>query len=255
LGSWKQDLQANLICGRFLGFLEAEWATVKFKAVLFDLDGTIFDFLERDAFARCRALKELGYNVSLEEVTRHYRYGMGHMDIAAELGIVMTEKETKKFIELSYAHFVKKEASDLTRIHDGVYDVLSMLFKKYKLVIVTSRDVLSSAEDELERFGIRRFFTLIVTREVAAKYHGVSKIPLLPFQEQRRKLYECTVGLTKIEPEDMLCVGDSVSELKPARDLGIETIGVLTGFGSKEDFDRASIPTIQDLTQLVKVLK
>jgi len=228
---------------------------MKFKVVLFDLDGTIFDFLDRDAFARCRALNELGYNVSLKEVRKHYRYGMGHMNIAEELGIVMKEKKTKKFIELSYAHFMKREASNLTKIHNGAYDALSALFNKYKLVIVTSRDVLSSAEEELERFDIRRFFTLIVTREVAAKYHGVTEIPLLPFQEQRRKLYECALGLTRIKPEDMLCVGDSVSELEPARRLGIETIGVLTGFGSKEDFDRASIPAIQDLTQLVKVLK
>jgi len=228
---------------------------MKFKVVLFDLDGTIFDFLDRDAFARCRALNELGYNVSLKEVRKHYRYGMGHMNIAEELGIVMKEKKTKKFIELSYAHFMKREASNLTKIHNGAYDVLSALFNKYKLVIVTSRDVLSSAEEELERFDIRRFFTLIVTREVAAKYHGVTEIPLLRFQEQRRKLYECALGLTRIKPEDMLCVGDSVSELEPARRLGIETIGVLTGFGSKEDFDRASIPAIQDLTQLVKVLK
>jgi len=228
---------------------------MKFKVVLFDLDGTIFDFLDRDAFARCRALNELGYNISLKEVREHYRYGMGHMNIAEELGIVMTEKKTKKFIELSFAHFMKREASNLTKIHNGAYDALSALFNKYKLVIVTSRDVLSSAEEELERFDIRRFFTLIVTREVAAKYHGVAEIPLLPFQEQRRKLYECALGLTRVKPEDTLCVGDSVSELKPARDLGIETIGVLTGFGSKEDFDRASIPAIQDLMQLVKVLK
>jgi len=229
---------------------------MKFKAILFDLDGTIFDFLERDAFARCRALNELGYSVSLEEVRRHYRYGMGHINIAEELGIVMKEKETKKFIELSFAHFMKMEASNLTKIHDGAYDVLSTLFKRrYKLVIVTSRNALPSTEDELERFDIRRFFTLIVTREVAAKYHGVPEIRLLPFKEQRRKLYECTLGLTKIEPKSMLCVGDSASELEPARDLGIETIGVLTGFSSKEEFDRASIPSIQDLTQLVKVLK
>ena len=228
---------------------------MKLKAILFDLDGTIFDFLERDAFARWRALNELGYSVSLDEVRRHYRYGMGHMDIARELGIAMAEREIEKLSELSFAHFMKREAADLTRIHDGAYEVLSTLFEKYKLVIVTSRDALSSTEDELERFGLRRFFALIVTREVAAKYHGVTEIPLLPFQEQRRKLYECAVGLTKTEPEDMLCVGDSVSELEPARDLGIETVGVLTGFSSREDFERASIPAIQDVTQLVKVLK
>ncbi len=228
---------------------------MRFKAIIFDLDGTIFDILERDALARYRALNELGYNVSLEEVNSHYRYGLGRMGIVEILGIAMTEKEAKKYVELSFVHFMKKEASSLTKMHDGAYDMLSALFKKYKLVIVTSRDALSSTEEELERFDIRRFFTLVVTREVAAKYHGVSEMPLLPFHEQRRRLYECTLGLARLQPEDVLCVGDSVGELEPARELRIETIGVLTGFSSKGDFERASISTIQDLTQLVKVLE
>jgi len=228
---------------------------MKPEAILFDLDGTILDFLERDAFARYEALNELGYHVSLEDIRRYYRYGMGLVDISKELGIVMTEKEKKRYIELSFARFANREASNLTKIYAGAYDVLSTLSEKCKLVVVTSRDTLSSTEEELERFDIKKFFALVVTREVAAKYHGVKEIPLLPFQEQRKKLYECTVGLTRTRPEEMLCIGDSVTELEPARDLGIETIGVLTGFSSKQDFERASIPTIQNLRQLVKIVK
>ena len=228
---------------------------MRFKAIIFDLDGTIFDILERDAFARYRALNELGYNVSLGEVNSHCRYGLGRMGIVKILGIAMTEKEAKKYIELSFVHFMKKEASSLTKMHDGARDVLSALFKRYQLIVATSRDALSSTEEELERFDIRRFFTLVVTREVAAKYHGVNEMPLLPFHEQRRRLYACTLGLTGLEPEGILCVGDSVGELEPARELGIETIGVLTGFSSKEDFENASISAIQDLTHLVKALE
>jgi len=52
----------------------------------------------------------------------------------------------------------------------------------------------------------------------------------------------------------MLCIGDSVGELEPAKKLGIKTIGVLTGFSSKKDMKSASIPTIQNLTQLIKIL-
>jgi len=228
---------------------------MKLKAILFDLDGTILDFLERDAFARCKALNELGYNVSLKEVRSHYRYGMGLIDITKKLGIVMTKREMKNYTELSFAHFADREASNLTKIHSGAYDVLYTLSEKCNLIVVTSRDSLISTEDELERFDVRKFFAFVITREVAAKYHRVKEIPLLPFQEQRKKLYMCALGLTRTEPEEMLCIGDSVTELEPARDLGIETIGVLTGFSSKEDFERASIPTIQDLKQLVKILK
>jgi phosphoglycolate phosphatase len=229
---------------------------IQVKAILLDLDGTIFDITERDAFARYQALNELGCDVSLDDVRKHYRFGIGRMGIVKELGIRFTEKEVKEYIEASFAYFVKREnALNLTRVHNGAYKMLSTLSKRYKLVLVTSRSTLSSTEEELEWFNIRKFFTYVVTREVAARYHGVSDIPLLPFQEQRTKLYECAIGLTKIDPEDMLCVGDSVGELEPAKKLGINTIGVLTGFSSKEDMERASISTIQDITQLIKILK
>ncbi len=228
---------------------------VQVKAILLDLDGTIFDITERDAFARYQALNELGYDVSLDDVRKHYHYGIGRMGIVKKLGIKFTEKEEKEYIDASFAHFTKREnALNLTKIHTEAYDALSTLSLKYKLVLVTSRSTLSSTEEELEWFNIRKFFTLIVTREVAARHYTVKDIPLLPFQEQRTKLYECTIELTKIDPKDMLCVGDSVGELEPAEKLGIKTIGVLTGFSSKEDMESASIPTIPDLTQLVKIL-
>jgi len=228
---------------------------MKVKAILFDLDGTIFDITERDAFARYKALNQLGYSVSLDEIRRHYHYGIGRMGIVKELGIKFTEKDAKEYIETSFAHFAKrKNALKLTKIHNDAHNVLSVLSKNYKLVLVTSRDTLSSTEEELKWFNIREFFTLIITREVAARYHEVKEIPLLPFQEQRKKLYECAIGLTKIDFGDMLCIGDSVGELEPAKKLGIKTIGVLTGFSSKEDMEKASISTIQDLTHLVKIL-
>jgi phosphoglycolate phosphatase-like HAD superfamily hydrolase len=227
---------------------------LKVRAVIFDLDGTIFDIVERDAFARYKALNELGYDVSLEGIRKHYRHGVGQRDIVEELGIKLTREEEEEYIKAGFAHFTTREAFNLTKIHAGAYSVLSRLSKRYELVIVTSRESLSSTKEELKQFDIQTFFSLIITREVAARYHGVKDIPLLPFQEQRRKLYECLIGLTKTNPKDMLCVGDSVGELEPAKKLGIRTIGVLTGLSSKEDMERASIPTIKDLTQLTKIL-
>jgi phosphoglycolate phosphatase-like HAD superfamily hydrolase len=60
---------------------------MRVKAIPFDLDGTILDILERDAFARHKALNELGYNVPLVEIRKRYRYGKDHTDIVEELGI------------------------------------------------------------------------------------------------------------------------------------------------------------------------
>jgi phosphoglycolate phosphatase-like HAD superfamily hydrolase len=228
---------------------------VQIKAILLDLDGTIFDITERDAFSRYQALKDLGYDVSIDDVRKHYRYGIGMMGIVKELGIELTETEEKKYVEASFAHFTDKEnALNLTKIHVGAYKALSILSKKYKLVLVTSRNTLSSTEDELRWFNIKEFFTLIVTREVAAEFYGIKEIPLLPFQEQRTKLYKCAVELTKIDPDEILCVGDSVGEVEPAKKLGIRAMGVLTGFSSQEDMENASISTVKNIAELAKTL-
>jgi len=228
---------------------------IQVKAILFDLDGTIFDITERDAFARYQALNDLGYKVSLEDVKKHYRYGIGSMGIVHELGIKLTEKQEKEYIQASFDHFTNREnALRLTRIHTDAYNVLSILSKKYKLILVTSRNTLASTEEELEWFNIKTFFTLIVTREVAAKHYGEENIPLLPFQEQRTKLYKCAIELTKLDPKEMLCIGDAVGEVQPARELGIKTLGILTGFSSKEEMKTASIPTISSLTELAGIL-
>jgi phosphoglycolate phosphatase-like HAD superfamily hydrolase len=234
---------------------------MKAKTIIFDLDGTIFDITERDAFARYKALNELGHSVSLHDVKQCYRSGIRRLGLvertralAEQLGIDFTEREEQEYVKTTFAYFIGREAASLTKIHKGVYEALSTLYRRFELIIVTSRDSLSSTEQELGGFGVRKFFTLVVTREVAAKYCRVKEILLLPFQEQRKKLYKCAIGLMKIHPADVLCIGDSVDKVEPAKKLGIKTIGVLTGFSSKEDMEKASIRTVRDLTDLVKIL-
>ena len=225
------------------------------KAILFDLDGTIFDIRERDAYARYQALKDFGHHISLDDVKKHYHYGLGSTGILHELGIKLTEKQEKEYIQASFNHFTNRDtALRLTRIHPDAHNVLSTLSKKYKLILVTSRNTLSSTEEELEWFNIRKFFTIIITREVAAKHYGEENIPLLPFKEQRTKLYKCTIELAKLNPKEMLCIGDAVGEVQPAKQLGIKTLGILTGFSSKEEMQTASIPTINNLSELAQTL-
>ncbi|MFQ6086764.1 MAG: HAD family hydrolase [Candidatus Bathyarchaeia archaeon] len=225
---------------------------MKAKAILFDLDGTIFDITERDAFACYEALCQLGYSVSVDEVRQHYRYGIGLMGTVRALGITLTEKETKDYLKARFTSFTNvKNALNLTKIHKGAYNVLSSLSKKYKLILVTSRGTLAS----------RRGTGTVQNKKILCfdcYQRGCRKVSWsrrdTPVSFSRTKLYECVIGLTQIDPEDMVCVGDSLGELEPAKKLQIATIGVLTGISSKEDMENASIFTIQDITQLVGIL-
>ena len=228
---------------------------MKPEAIIIDLDGTIFDIDERDAFACYEALNSLGYSISLDKVKQHYHYSKGLTGTLRELKINLTEKEVQDYLNARYASFTeRRNALNLTKIHKGAASTLAALSQGFKLVLVTSRGKLSFVVEELDWFRIRACFTLIVTRDVAAKYHKVKEMPLFPFQEQRRRLYECVIGVTKSDPENMVCIGDSVGELEPARKLHMTTIGVLTGISGKEELERVSDFIIKDITQVSKVL-
>jgi len=226
------------------------------KAVVFDLDGTILDVAKRDAFSRYQALRQLGYNITLKEVKEHYRYGIGRMGIVEELGITLTKSEIMDYFNARFASFMKREnALKFTKIHKGAFSTLSSLSERYNLILTTSRDKLSSTEEELSWFNIRDIFTLVVTREFAAEYQGFKDIPLFPFQEQRTKLYECVVDQIKVQPRHILCIGDTPGELMPANRLQMTTVGVLTGMGCKEDLEKCSQFTIQNLNQVKEILE
>ena len=124
---------------------------MKPEAIIIDLDGTIFDISERDAFACYEALNSLGYSISLERIRRHYSYGIGLMGTLEQLRISLTEKEVEDYLNARFASFTKREnAFNFTEIHKGVDDTLAYLSQKHKLILVTSRGKLSSVVEELE---------------------------------------------------------------------------------------------------------
>jgi FMN phosphatase YigB (HAD superfamily) len=101
---------------------------------------------------------------------------------------------------------------------------LRALSGRFKLFIVTSRETLAEVETELEFLGFGGFFDHIVTREVAAKHFGLSAIPFLPFEKQRKMLYECALVIADCPRDQVLVVGNMASELKPAKEIGMVTV-------------------------------
>jgi len=139
-------------------------------------------------------------------------------------------------------------------VRKGVESTLRALSKRYTLVCVTSRETLAEVIRELKFLRIDGLFDHVVTRDVAAKHFGVASIPFFPFLEQRRKLYECALAIAKCGPSGAVAIGDMGRELKPAKELGITTIGLVTYEARKNDLQEASDFLISSMTQLREVL-
>ncbi len=192
------------------------------KALFIDLDGTLTDILQREVEAIYDTAIQFGLNLSKAEIRRLCLEKASYSDVLRELGLELTDE----VVDYWSSAFVKRY--NLSVLREGVKSTLEKLSQEYTLFCVTSRESVAEVLTELNFFRLKRMFSQVVTREVAAKHFGLSSLPFLPFHKQRKKLYHCALALANCNSEDVIVVGDMASELKPAKELGILTVGLLT---------------------------
>jgi len=218
------------------------------KALFFDFDGTLTDINQREIEVIYDTVNHFGMRVSRTRVKQLCAQTPSYMDVFKKLGLKLTDAAihywTSAFIERSH----------LSTVRSGVESTLQALSKKYALVCVTSRETLAEVIQELRFLHIDGLFNHVVTRDVAAKHFGLTSLPFFPFHEQRRKLYQCALEIVKCSPKSAVVIGDMGRELKPAKELGITTIGLVTYKARKNELAKMSDFLILNITQLQNVL-
>jgi len=218
------------------------------KALFFDFDGTLTDINQREIEVIYDTVNHFGLRVSRTRVKQLCAQMPSYIDVFKKLGLKLTEAE----INYWTLAFIKRY--HLSVVRRGVESTLKALSGKYTFVCVTSRETLAEVIQELSFLHIDRFFNHVVTRDVAAKHFGLTLLPFFPFHEQRRRLYECALAIAKCSPKNAVVIGDMGRELKPAKELGITTIGLVTFEARKSELREASDFLISNITQLQSVL-
>lgn len=218
------------------------------KSLFFDLDGTLIDINQREIEVIYDTVNHFGITVSKSKVKQLCVQFPSYTDVFKELGLGLTNKAVKYWT----AAFVKRYRFSVLR--EGAESTLKTLSKKNSLMCVTSRETSAEVSEELKFFGIDELFRDIVTRDVTAKHFGLTSLPLFPYHEQRRQLYRCALAIARSSPEDTVVIGDMGRELKPAQELGITTVGLVTYEARKNELQKASDFTISSITQLQNIL-
>jgi len=218
------------------------------KTLFFDLDGTLTDIEQRGIEAICDTLNHFGLRVSQTQVKQLRAQTPSYFDVFKKLEFELTSRVVN-YLTLAFV-----ERYHLSVVRRGVESTLKDLSKKYTLVCVTSRDTLTEVIKELRFLQIDEFFHHVVTMDVAANHFGLASLPFFPFQEQRKKLYECALAVAKCVPNNAVAIGDMERELKPAKELGMTTIGFVTHKARENELREASDFLISSMTQLQDVL-
>ena len=200
---------------------------MKYKAILFDMDGTVLDTLRDLNAAVNRALSEFSYPTqSLEETRRKVGNGSRRLlELSLPEG---TPKETVDTILSWYLPYYNEHANDSTAPYPGILDLLDSLKKKrYPLAVVSNKP-----DRTVKELAAIHFPNLL---EIAVGENEAGGVRRKPWPDTLL----AAANALGTDPGDCLYVGDSEVDVVTAARAGMDCASVLWGFRSRDELKDA----------------
>ncbi|MBN1271138.1 MAG: HAD family hydrolase [Candidatus Aminicenantes bacterium] len=198
-----------------------------FKAVIFDLDGTLLDTLEDITDSVNKVLAGMDLSVYSSEQVKYF-VGQG-MEVLAHRVLpekMLREALIKTFVERLKAEYGKRWA-EKTRPYDGIPEVLAELSAMEVIL-----NVFSNKADEFVRSSVRFFFNEITFAHVLGSRPDRPNKP-----DPAGALY--IASALSLSPEECVFIGDTHTDMETAVAAGMYPVGVLWGFRTEEELRNA----------------
>lgn len=208
------------------------------KTLLLDFDGTLFDSLPAVGGAIIGMLERCGRTgYTLEDMRKCVGPPLEH-SFSEFFGF--SKSEIQKCIEI-YRELHSKLLDRYTP-YDGIIDALKALGGAgYRLVVATSKWE-SNARNMLVERGMDGYFDLIAG---AADGRTAGKSEVIAY----------IVDELKLDKSEALMIGDRLYDVEGAAAFGIPTLGVLWGFGSREELEKAgAIACVETPREMVELI-
>jgi len=191
--------------------------------LLFDLDGTLIDSSAGIYASLNYAMKEMNRKPLSQKTLKSF-IGPPLMDSFINIG--MSEDEAKEAVD-HYRTLYKEKGMYQVTSYDGIKEVLTQLTKRYELFVATSKPEFFAIKI-ISHLGFNQFFQDIY----GADLKGV--------RSDKKAVIHDVLKAEKIEDlSSVIMIGDRAHDIIGAKENGIESIGVLYGFGDKEELEKA----------------
>lgn len=218
---------------------------VRVKAVLFDMDGTLAETDEEYLRRLVHLARPLHFLFRGTSPARELRRWMMASEGLASFLLTVPDRlgidEPLAWFTDRLARWRGLGRPGTFRAVQGVPEMLASLAQRYPLAVVSSRDRRGTMSF-LEQSNLRSCFAEVVTALSARRM----KPHPGPVIEAARAL--------GVAPEDCLMVGDTRADILAGRRAGAQTVGVLCGFGEREDLEACGANVILRTTAEVEDL-
>ncbi len=211
---------------------------MRYKAVIFDMDGTILNTLDDIVGSVNYSLREAGYPERTRKDIRKY-LGKGVRElIANSLPQNTAESEIEKVIGI-YAPYYKEHCNDATKPYDGIKGVISEIRKAgLKTAVISNK-----ADNLVQELAVQHFAGLF---DVVAGWRD--DVRRKPYPDM---VYEVLEKLS-VDKKDVVFVGDSEIDAQTAANAGLNCISVPWGFRDLDELKESdTVKIAHDMQELV----
>ncbi len=227
---------------------------MKYKWLLFDADGTLFDYDLAEKIALKKSIEEIGLQYD-DSVLRVYRKFNGDLWVQFENGKIKPDELKVKRFSLLLNHYnfnydnhrlsliYVDHLADCSILIDGTENVIKQLSGKYKLLLITN-GLKSVQRKRFNNSSIKNYFQdIIISEEI-----GVAK-------PDPKMLEYAATKMNSTNKNEMLLVGDSLtSDIKAGNNFGIDTCW-FNPEGKKNESGFKITYEIKSLDKLLDILK
>ena len=200
----------------------------KYDNIFFDLDGTLIDPFE-------------GITACAQFALAHFGINADRQDLKCFIGPPLREsfpqyygldkKQTEIAVEKYRERFHKYGVYE-NILYDGVIQLLERLKSQGKTLIIATSKPEGYTIRILEYHGIYKYFDFVSGATLDGSRDTKTAVIAYALQEM------------KLDPKTCLMIGDREHDIVGARNNGIDTIGVLWGYGSEEELIQSGASAI-----------
>ncbi len=224
---------------------------LKARGAIFDLDGTLLNTKWRFYKVFNETITKFGFN----PISKGHFLSIFHSDKLNQFLFPDNEKWEEKRLEFwkAFLKAYQNATSEADHLILGVHDTLVKLSKQHvPIAVITGRvSPQNKIKQELDRFGIGKFFKVIVSKE-----------EVLPKATKTRHLIDRDNELKKaaenlkIPIQECIFICDYVGDVRSGKAVGVKTVAVLSGASARPILEAAKpdliINSVADLLDYVE---
>ncbi len=215
---------------------------MKYKAVIFDMDGTILNTLEDLKNATNYSLEQFNFPPrTLEEVRLFVGNGIKKL-IERAVPAGTSEEQINKVYKV-FLEYYEFHSADNTTAYDGIEELVKQL-KACGIKTAVSTNKADEAAQELGKKYFNGVFDLIVGQK-----EGLRTKPAPDSVNEILRIFN-------IQKKDAIYIGDSDVDIQTAKNSGLDFIGVSWGFRGRAFLQEHGAKNIVDSAfQIFELLK